>query len=125
MTDKITTIEHLRKQAVKSKFYSAAGLAELSSLMAAGLESVTHTGIAVILPAAGWRDNSQKVMYKSFLADDNCWYLVCPDTDCFMEYSDAGVKADNVTVDGEMTFRCDVAPETDLTVNILKMEVEV
>ena len=41
-----------------------------------------------------------------------------------MNCSDTGIKADNVTKDGEITFRCEVTPDVDLTVNILRLEVD-
>ena len=66
----------------------------------------------------------QKAEHRLFLADSDYWYFVCPDADCLSDYDDAGVKADNVIQNGEIIFRCEMIPTTDLTVNILRLEVE-
>lgn len=110
MADKFTTLDQLRS---------------LAALTAAGLEDAQHTGVTVTLPAANWSGRAQTIQHESLLASENYWYFVCGDADCFMECSDAGVKADNITVDGQVTFRCEITPENDLTVNILRLEVEI
>ena len=122
MAEKLTTIAQLKKQALMSKADSAARVAELAELMAASLED-SQIGFTVTLPAANWNGRAQTVKNKSLLADSSYWYLVCGDAECFMECCDTGVKADNVTVNGEITFRCEVTPDVDLTVNILRLEV--
>lgn len=122
MAEKLTTIAQLKKQALMSKADSAARVAELAELMADGLED-SQIGFTVTLPAANWNGRVQTVKHKSLLADSSYWYLVCGDAECFMDCCDTGVKADNVTVNGEITFRCEVTPDVDLTVNILRLEV--
>ena len=49
---------------------------------------------------------------------------MCADADCFMAASETGVKADNITTDGQVTFRCEVTPTENLTISILRLEVE-
>ena len=122
MAEKLTTIAQLKKQALMSKADSAARIAELAELMAASLED-PQIGFTVTLPAANWNGRAQTVKNKSLLADSSYWYLVCGDAECFMDCCDTGVKADNVTVNGKITFRCEVTPDVDLTVNILRLEV--
>lgn len=124
MAEKITTIEQLRSLALRGKAYSAAGIANLAELMASGLESVQHTGVTVTLPAANWSSGAQIVRHDIFLADSNYWYIVCGDANCFAECGNAGVRADNITTNGQATFRCETTPASDLTVNILRLEVE-
>lgn len=41
-----------------------------------------------------------------------------------MAASETGVKADNITTDGQITFRCEVTPVENLTLYILRLEVE-
>ena len=122
MAEKLTTIAQLKKQALMSKADSAARIAELAELMAASLED-SQIGFTVTLPAANWNGRTQTVKHESLLADSSYWYLVCGDAECFMDCCDTGVKADNITVNGEATFRCEVTPDVDLTINILRLEV--
>ncbi len=124
MAEKIIAASQLRKLAQRSKAHSAAGIAELSELMIAALEAVRHTGITVTLPASGWNGGVQTIRHESLLADGSCWYFVCGDAGCLAEFNDAGVKADNITVNGQATFRCETVPENDLTAHILRLEVE-
>lgn len=109
MAEKFTTLDQLRL---------------LAGRTAAGLEDVQHTGMTVTLPCANWNGRAQTIHHELLLANDMYWYFVCGDADCFMECSDAGIKADNITVNGQATFRCEITPERDLTVNILRLEVE-
>lgn len=95
-------------------------IADLAALIAAGYGQL----ITVTLPAANWSGRAQKIEHKSFVANSGYCYFVCGDADCFMDCSDTGIKADNVTTDGEITFRCEVTPDVDLTVNILRLEVD-
>ena len=56
----------------------------------------------------------------AFLADSDYWYFVCPNDAC----RDYGILAENIETDGEMTFQCQTVPESDITIYILRLEVE-
>lgn len=124
MAEKITTLDQLKLLALRGKTDSEAQIAKLAKLVVAGLEDALHVGITVTLPAANWSGRAQTVQHESLLANENYWYFICGDADCFMDCCDTGIKADNITVDGQVTFHCEITPETDLTVNILRLEVE-
>lgn len=118
--NKMSTAEQLKLLAQRAKDDSAARIAALSALIAEGYDHL----ITVTLPAANWSGRAQTVEDERLLADSSYCYLVCGDADCFMDCSDTGIKADNVTTNGEIVFRCEVTPDKDLTVNILRVEVE-
>ena len=117
--NKMTTVEQLKMLALRAQADSAARIADLAALIAAGYGQL----ITVTLPAAKWSGRAQKIEHKSLVASSGYCYFVCGDADCFMDCSDTGIKADNVTTDGEITFRCEVTPDVNLTVNILRLEV--
>lgn len=121
---KLPTLDQLKMLAMRAKIDSASRVSELAELIAQGLEDVEHIGVTVTLPAASWSGGAQTIIHDSFLADGNYWYFVCGDTDCLTEYRETGITADNVTVNGQMTFHCEITPVSDLTVNILRLEVE-
>ena len=121
---KLTTMEQLRALAEKGKLDTLTRIDALLEVITPLLESAQHTGITVTLPAENWSDRAQTVQDESLLADSKYWYIVCADADCFMAASETGVKADNITVDGQITFRCEVTPMENLTVSIVRMEVE-
>lgn len=122
MAEKATTVTQLKKLALLCTADSKNRIAKLAEMIASGLED-SQIGFTVTLPAASWSGRAQKVQHESFLADSNYWYLVCGDADCFTDCCDTGIKADNITVNGEATFRCEVTPDVDLTVNILRLGV--
>lgn len=122
--DKVTSFEQLKMLAIRGKNDSAKQISELAALVAAGLEEVQHVGICVTLPAAGWSNGAQTVTHASLLADGNYFYYVGPDADSRRIYDSFGVTADNVTTNGQMTFRCDSVPTSELTVYILRLEVD-
>ena len=121
---KVTTLGQLQALAEKGKLDTLNRIDKLLEIITPLLESAQHTGITVTLPAENWSGRAQTVQDKSFLADEKYWYIVCADADCFMAASETGVKADNITVDGQATFRCEVTPVEDLTIYILRLEVE-
>lgn len=124
MTEKITTLEQLRALAEKSKFDTSSRIQKVLETVTPLLESAQHNGITVILPAENWSDNVQSVQDAFFLPNGKYWYIVCADADSFMAASESGVKADNITVDGQITFRCEVTPVKSLTLYILRLEVK-
>lgn len=78
----------------------------------------------VTLSAVGWSENTQTVSDARFLTDGYA-YSVAPDSGSFSAYGEAMIYADNVTTAGQMRFHCSEIPTTDLTVNILRIEVSV
>lgn len=121
---KITTLEQLRALAEKGKLDTLNRVNEILESVVPLLESAQHTGITVTLPAENWSGRAQTVQDESLLANGNYWYIVCVDADCFMAASENGVKADNITIDGQITFRCEITPVENLTIYILRLEVE-
>lgn len=77
----------------------------------------------VTLTAAGWSGNAQTVSNSNFAVSGYA-YTVCPAGDSFAGYAEAVIYADDVTAAGKMTFHCSEKPTANLTVNILRMEVE-
>ncbi len=118
--NKMTTVEQFKMLALRAKSDSDARIAALSALIAEGYGHL----ITVTLPAANWSGRAQKIKHEWLLANSGYCYLVCGDADCFMDCCDTGIKGDNITVDGEITIRCEVTPDIDLTVNILRLEVD-
>lgn len=124
MAEKTISLNQLKMLAMKGTADTSEKIAELAELVISGLEGAQHSGVTVTLPATGWSGRAQTIQNEFFIADSSHWYFVCGDADCFMNCSDSGVKADNVTENGKMQFRCEIPPEVDLTVNILRLEVE-
>lgn len=120
----IVTLEQYKKLALRGKAYSAELISELAGMMATGLEEAQHILVTVALPAANWNNRAQTVKHESLLADSGYVYFVCGDADCFMDCCDTGIKADNVTKNGEIIFHCEVTPDVDLTVNVIRVPVK-
>lgn len=120
----ITTLSQLRALAEKSLLDSRTRISEVLNLVIPALESAQHPGFTVTLPAGNWDGRAQTIQNAFFLADSNYWYLVCGDADCYTACCETGVKADNITTDGQITFRCEITPEEDLTIHIIRLEVE-
>lgn len=113
MAEKLTTIDQLKMLALRTKTDSAARISELAEMIAAGLED-SQIGFTVTLLATNWSGGTQKIQHEFLLAGSRYWYLI---------YSEANVKADDITVDGQITFRCEAAPETDLSIYIIRLEI--
>lgn len=122
MAGKRTTLSQLQNLAARAKADSAGRVSELTKLVIAGLEDVQHVCFTLTLPAKNWSSMVQTVKHASFLANGSYWYLVSGDMTCIGDFVSTGVEADNVTVNGQMTFRCKTTPTKDLTVNIIRLE---
>lgn len=90
-------------------------LALIGAAGAANLFSATLT-------SGSWSNGTQTVSNSSIKTGDYI-YIVFADASSESAYSAAGVKAQDVTTSGSMTFTCDSAPSANLTVNILMLEV--
>jgi hypothetical protein len=78
--------------------------------------------LTVTLTASGWTDSQQTVTDEALVAS-GYGYIVTPDPASYASYAAAGVRAQNVTTDGSISFVCSKTPTVDLTVSILKTEV--
>ena len=87
-----------------------------------GDNSPMPVSFAVLLPKSVWNNKMQTVSDAKFLATGYV-YTVRPDGSSFADSEMAGVHSDNVIEDGKMIFYCNTIPETDLTMNVLRMEV--
>lgn len=95
---------------------SRASATDLSSFMGA------FVGFTVTLDSLDWTNDEQTISDQRFAASGYA-YLVYPSGSDLAEYNGAEIYADDVTVNGEMTFHCGSAPENDLTVNVVRMYV--
>ena len=71
----------------------------------------------VVLSSASWSNNAQTVSNADFYASGYS-YIVSPAGSSFADYAAAVIYADDVTVDGSMTFHCTNVPTNNLTVNV-------
>jgi len=76
----------------------------------------------ITLLSSGWSNSLQTISNANFLASGFA-YIVTPNSAARSKYMESLVYADDVTVDGQMTFHCseDAVPDTNLTVNIVRM----
>lgn len=115
MAENLTTVGQLKRLAVRAKADSEDQISKLAALVVAGLEDALHVPITVTLPAANWSDGTQTVQHESLLADGSYWYFA---------YGGIGVNAADITLDGQVTFQCEDVPDTDLTVDIIRVNVK-
>ena len=71
----------------------------------------------ITLASASWSNNAQTVSNADFYASGYS-YIVSPAGSSFSDYAAAVIYADDVTVDGSMTFHCTNVPTNNLTVNV-------
>lgn len=84
--------------------------------------------ITLTLTAANWEELDEagcaQTVENAAFAAAGYGYFVAPDAASTENYGACAVRADDVTADGKMTFRCADAPDRDLTVNIMIVEVD-
>lgn len=79
--------------------------------------------ITVTLLASGWSNGTQTVNNAGLLAQGYS-YIHSPGGPSYEMYAACMVRADDVETDGKITFRCSDTPAENLTVSILRIEVE-
>lgn len=77
---------------------------------------------SLTLMAKDWA-NKEQVLSHELLKKDGCAYLVQPVTEDKEAYNSAEIYADDVTVDGKITFHATEAPAANLAVDVLQIEV--
>ena len=87
-----------------------------------GAKGMAADSFTMSLPASGWSGNAQTVSHAK-LAKEGYAYIMQPAGGSYGAYSAAEIYADDVTVDGQITFHCAATPTTNVTVNVLKVEV--
>ena len=81
------------------------------------------TEFAVTLPAKSWAGNQQTASDERLIAAGYA-YVVAYEPDQYEAYTGAQVRAGNVTINGQIPFTAAEAPAVDLTVHILRIEVD-
>lgn len=107
MAEKHITLSQLRQSGLRTK-------TEVLALLMAAFEGV-QVSRTITLPTTGWNGGVQTVNDSSFLADGSYCYFI---------FGDIDVNADDITIDGQITFRSDDIPDRDLTVTIIRLEVD-
>ena len=78
----------------------------------------------ITLSQESWQENRQTVSNPKFLAADIYNYIVGPVATSYVEYTNNGVRAEDVPGDGSMTFVCNKEPTEELVVEVLRLEVQ-
>lgn len=90
-----------------------------------GAASVDDIGGAIsftiTLSTSGWSSNAQTISDSRFIANGYV-YMVSPSSGSYLGYSEAQIRASDVTTDGQITFTCTTTPTTAITVNVVRME---
>ena len=74
----------------------------------------------VTLTSGNWSNNAQTITNSNF-ATSGYAYIVSPASASRTAYNDSNIYADDVTVANQMTFHCESAPSSNLTVNVVRM----
>lgn len=76
----------------------------------------------ITLTVAGWNNNEQTISDSRFVTTGYD-YIVTPVSSSNIAYSDARIVPSDITTDGEITFSCENMPATNISVNVMKVEV--
>ena len=88
-----------------------------------GAGDVLGIAFDLVLPASGWADGKLVIADNRLLALKTHKYFVDADEASREEYLECDVQARNITTTGFITFENKTDPTTDLTVNIIRLEL--
>ncbi len=88
-----------------------------------GTGDVLGISFDLILPVSGWTNGELSIADSRLLAMANHKYLVDADEASREEYLKCDVRARDVTTTGFITFKNNSDPATDLTVNVIRLEL--
>ena len=78
-----------------------------------------NLSFTINLLASGWSNGMQTISNANFLASGFA-FTVAPNKAARTMYAESGCYADDVTVDGQITFYCDTVPTSNMTINITR-----
>ena len=81
-----------------------------------------HTSFSTTLPASGWTNGTLEIHDPSLFATGQYDYLIGPAPASRDEYTACAVWAERLSGDGKLLFRCEIDPESDLSVQVLRFE---
>lgn len=84
--------------------------------------SKLHTSFSTTLPASGWTNGTLEIHDPSLFATGQYDYLIGPAPASRDEYTACAVWAERLSGDGKLLFRCEIDPESDLSVQVLRLE---
>lgn len=84
-----------------------------------GADPVAFT---VSLPSASWSNGAQTVSDARFLTGNYCYMVYAAPSDTYA-WQDADIYADDVTTAGQMTFHTDATPSSNLTAQVIRLEI--
>lgn len=88
-----------------------------------GAGDVLGIAFDLVLPASGWVNGELTVADSRLLALSTHKYFVDADEASREEYLECNVQARNITTTGFITFKNNSDPTTDLTVNVIRLEL--
>ena len=89
-----------------------------------GVPGADPVAFTVSVPAASWSNGAQTVSDAKFLTGNYCYMVYASPSDTYA-WQDADIYADDVTTAGQMTFHTDATPSSNLTAQIIRMEIAV
>lgn len=87
--------------------------------MAEAKKRVIKTNAVVTLTASGWSGTQQTVKVTKVTADNSVVVGAAPES--YLAYAESNVRC-TAQAKGSLTFTCEDAPESDLTVNIMILD---
>ncbi len=75
------------------------------------------------IPAAGWSDHTITIFDSRFLAAAKYSYVIGPATNSRDTYIDCGIKANDITTNGEIVLQSDDIPADALTIHVTRSEI--
>jgi len=87
-----------------------------------GLPGSNPISFTATLLSASWSSSALTISDQRLISSGYT-YMVSASSSSTRDYQDADIYADDVTTDGQMTFHCVETPTSDLTVNIIRLEL--
>ena len=75
-----------------------------------------------VLSSSNWNNNQQTISDPFFILGDYT-YLVDPDPSSYIDYTECGIYASNMSTSGYFTFNCQEVPDSSITVLVIRMEL--
>jgi hypothetical protein len=88
-----------------------------------GSGDVLGTSFDLAIPVSTWSNGENVVSDERLIAQESFKYFLSANTESLKEFTRCNVFANNIFETGTIKFTSDITPETDLTVNIVRIEL--
>lgn len=88
-----------------------------------GSGDVSGISFDIVLETSKWNDNEIAIIDSRFISSSIYKYYISANSSSRSEYLSRHINPNDITSNGKITFSCETTPTTDLSINVVRLEL--